>query len=109
MVLVDGRDQVGKLRYGGKDHPRQKAWSMIDCSVKLCKAAKKLCSRIHGGFSSFTDTKKCLLSPQTLVIQLSLTVVKDRFKRELGNKAWSEKMDRCLLMLLPVVKERSGI
>jgi hypothetical protein len=30
---------------------------------------------------------------------------KDRFKKELGNRGWSEKMDRCLLMILPVVKE----
>jgi len=48
----------------------QASWTYVQC-----KAAKKLCSKIHGGFSSFTDTKKSLLSPQTLVIQLSLTVV----------------------------------
>jgi len=30
-----------------------------------CKAAKKLCSKIHGGFSSFTDTKKKMLAFRT--------------------------------------------
>ena len=102
MVLVDGRDQVGKLRYGGKDHPRQKAWSMIDCSVKLViksiqednvntwrtvrffkvmttPASYFLCRHIHiliPGLVNYSHRTKIIWSPQKKIYTFYITITK---------------------------------